>query len=169
MFNIGDKVFYPMHGAGIINSIDEKEILGNKVSYYTIALPNEIKAMIPVENSDTVGLRAIINEEEAQKVLGILESEITEMPENWNKRYNENRDRLKTGDIYEIADIYRNLSLRNREKNLSTGEKKMLLNAKQVLISELALSSNQTFDTIEKRIETKLDDNFNKQEDEEEN
>ena len=167
MFNIGDKVFYPMHGAGIINSIDEKEILGNKVSYYTIALPNEIKAMIPVENSDTVGLRAIINEEEAQKVLGILESEITEMPENWNKRYNENRDRLKTGDIYEIADIYRNLSLRNREKNLSTGEKKMLLNAKQVLISELALSSNQTFDTIEKRIETKLDDNFNKQEDEE--
>ena len=169
MFNIGDKVFYPMHGAGIINSIDEKEVLGNKVSYYTIALPNEIKAMIPVENSDTVGLRAIINEEEAQKVLGILESEITEMPENWNKRYNENRDRLKTGDIYEIADIYRNLSLRNREKNLSTGEKKMLLNAKQVLISELALSSNQTFDTIEKRIETKLDDNFNKQEDEEEN
>ena len=163
MFNIGDKVFYPMHGAGIINSIDEKEILGNKVSYYTIALPNEIKAMIPVENSDTVGLRAIINEEEAQKVLGILESEITEMPENWNKRYNENRDRLKTGDIYEIADIYRNLSLRNREKNLSTGEKKMLLNAKQVLISELSLSSNQSFETIEERIEKKLDENYHNQ------
>lgn len=166
MFNIGDKVFYPMHGAGIINSIDEKEILGNKVSYYTISLPNEIKAMIPVENSETVGLRAIINEDEANKVLGILESHITEMPENWNKRYNENRDRLKTGDIYEIADIYRNLSLRNREKNLSTGEKKMLLNAKQVLISELALSSNQTFESIEERIENKLDENFNKQEQE---
>ena len=145
MFKVGDKVFYPMHGAGIINSIDEKEISGNKVSYYTISLPNEIKVMIPLENTDTVGLRKIINEDEANKVLGILESEITEMPENWNKRYNENRDRLKTGDIYEIADIYRNLSLRNREKNLSTGEKKMLLNAKQVLISELSLSSNQSF------------------------
>ncbi len=164
MFKIGDKVFYPMHGAGTIDSIEEKEILGNKVSYYTISLPNEIKAMIPVDNTDTVGLREIINEDVANKVLGILESEITEMPENWNKRYNENRDRLKTGDIYEIADIYRNLSLRNREKNLSTGEKKMLLNAKQVLISELALSSNQNFEAIETRIETKLDENFNQQE-----
>lgn len=163
MFKIGDNIFYPMHGAGTINAIEEKEILGNKVSYYTIALPNEIKVMIPVENSETIGLRPIINEEEANKVLGILESEITEMPENWNKRYNENRDRLKTGDIYEIADIYRNLSIRNREKNLSTGEKKMLLNAKQVLISELSLSSNQTFDAIETRIENKLDQNFNEQ------
>ena len=166
MFKVGDKVFYPMHGAGIINSIDEKEISGNKVSYYTISLPNEIKVMIPLENTDTVGLRKIINEDEANKVLGILESEITEMPENWNKRYNENRDRLKTGDIYEIADIYRNLSLRNREKNLSTGEKKMLLNAKQVLISELSLSSNQSFETIEKRIENKLDENFKNHEQE---
>ena len=166
MFKIGDKVFYPMHGAGTIDSIDEKEILGNKVSYYTISLPNEIKVMIPLENTDAVGLREIINEDEANKVLGILESEITEMPENWNKRYNENRDRLKTGDIYEIADIYRNLSLRNREKNLSTGEKKMLLNAKQVLISELSLSSNQSFETIEKRIENKLDENFKNHEQE---
>ncbi len=166
MFKVGDKVFYPMHGAGIIKSIDEKEISGNKVSYYTISLPNEIKVMIPLENTDAVGLREIINEDEANKVLGILESEITEMPENWNKRYNENRDRLKTGDIYEIADIYRNLSLRNREKNLSTGEKKMLLNAKQVLISELSLSSNQSFETIEKRIENKLDENFKNHEQE---
>ena len=164
MFKIGDKVFYPMHGAGTINSIDEKDILGNKVAYYTISLPNEIKVMIPVDNSDTVGLREIINEDEAKKVLEILEAEITEMPENWNKRYNDNRDRLKTGDIYEIADIYRNLSLRNRGKNLSTGEKKMLLNAKQVLISELSLSSNQSFETIEKRIKSKLDENFKNQE-----
>lgn len=166
MFNVGDNVFYPMHGAGTVSSIEEKEILGNKVSYYTIALPNQIKVMIPVENSEAVGLRAIIDEAEAQKVLATLETEITEMPENWNKRYNENKDRLKTGDIYEIADIYRNLSLRNREKNLSTGEKKMLLNAKQVLISELSLSSNQSFDAINERIERKLDENFNKQSEE---
>lgn len=164
MFKVGDNVFYPMHGAGTIKSIDEKDILGNKVSYYTISLPNEIKVMLPIENSETVGLRAIINEDEANKVLGIIESEITEMPENWNKRYIENRDRLKTGDVYEIADIYRNLSLRNREKNLSTGEKKMLLNAKQVLISELSLSTNQPFEYIEQRLENKLDQNFNKQE-----
>ncbi len=160
MFKVGDNIFYPMHGAGTINSIDEKEILGNKVSYYTILLPNEIKVMVPVDNIDTIGLRPIINEEEANKVLNILETDITEMSENWNKRYNENKDRLKTGDIYEIADIYRNLSLRNREKNLSTGEKKMLLNAKQVLISELSLSSNQSFEAIEERIERKLDENF---------
>lgn len=163
MFNVGDNVFYPMHGAGTISSIEEKEILGNKVSYYTIALPNQIKVMIPVENSETIGLRAIIDENEANKVLATLATEITEMPENWNKRYNENKDRLKTGDIYEIADIYRNLSLRNREKNLSTGEKKMLLNAKQVLISELSLSSNQSFETIEERIEKKLDENYHNQ------
>lgn len=165
MFKVGDHVFYPMHGAGTINSVDEREVLGNKVSYYTISLPNEIKVMVPVENAESVGLRPIINEEDAMKVLGILESDITEMPDNWNKRYNENRDRLKTGDIYEIADIYRNLSLINREKNLSTGEKKMLLNAKQVLISELALSIDQPFNVIQERIEKKLEDNFNTQKD----
>lgn len=157
MYNIGDKIFYPMHGAGEIKDIQTKNILGDDVSYYVISLPNNIKVMAPVENQEKIGIRPIISKEEALDVIKILEEEETCSQDNWSKRYNENKDRLKTGDVHEIADIYRNLSLRNLEKNLSTGEKKMLLNAKNVLISELSLSVDLPFDEIEKRIEKKFE------------
>ena len=105
MFNIGDKVVYPMHGAGIIEGIEEKNISGQKEEYYAIKMPGEVKVMVPIAKADQVGVRGIIDEETAGKVFQVLESNSTEMSMNWNKRYRDNMDRMKSGDIYEIADI----------------------------------------------------------------
>ncbi|MGE5558392.1 MAG: CarD family transcriptional regulator [Bacillota bacterium] len=138
MFNIGDKVVYPMHGAGEIEAIEEKEVLGNRQKYYIMKLPlGDMKLMIPIRDNGESGLRQIIPELEADKVLGILKEKSTDMPTNWNHRYRANMEKIKSGNIYEVAEVVRNLSLRDRDKGLSTGEKKMLECARQILVSEL--------------------------------
>jgi CarD family transcriptional regulator len=156
MFNIGDKIVYPMHGAGTIDAIEQKDILGEKQDYYIIKMPGEVKVMVPISKAEDVGVRNIINKEEAGKVLEILEANETEMSNNWNKRYKDNMDKMKSGSIYEVADVVRNLSYKQKEKGLSTGEKKMLNNAKQILISELVLaehaSENEVVDLVENKI-----------------
>lgn len=141
LFNVGDKVVYPMHGAGIIESIEEKEILGVKKKYYIMRIPiGDMKVMIPMNSVDGIGLREVVNDKEIDEVIGILRDVRTDMPANWNRRYRANLDKLKSGDIYEIADVVRNLMIRDQEKGLSTGERKMLDNAKQILISEMVLA-----------------------------
>jgi len=141
MFRVGDKVVYPMHGAGIIEAIEEKEILGEKKRYYVMRLPmGDMKVMIPVGNVDVVGLREVIGEEEVDKVFEVLKSKKTKMSGNWNRRYRANLEKIKSGDIYEVAEVVRNLSLREKEKGLSTGERKMLESAKQILLSEIVLA-----------------------------
>jgi CarD family transcriptional regulator len=141
MFNIGDKVVYPMHGAGVIEAIEEKEILGKKRKYYIMKMPlGEMKVMIPLDNVGDIGLRDIISLEEVEQVMAVLSDDTSKMPINWNRRYRANLDKIKSGDIYEVAAVVRNLMLRDKEKGLSTGEKKMLNNAKQILISELVLT-----------------------------
>ena len=156
MFNIGDKIVYPMHGAGTIDAIEQKDILGEKQDYYIIKMPGEVKVMVPISKAEDVGVRNIINKEEAGKVLEILEANETEMSNNWNKRYKDNMDKMKSGSIYEVADVVRNLSYKQKEKGLSTGEKKMLNNAKQILISKLVLaehaSENEVVDLVENKI-----------------
>lgn len=154
MFNIGDKVVYPMHGAGIIESIEEKEILGNKQKYYIMRMPiGNMKVMIPLENVSDIGLREVINKEQVKTVMTVLGQHKTSMPNNWNRRYRVNMEKIKSGDILEVADVVRNLMLRDREKGLSTGERKMLNNAKQILVSELVLVNNMGEDEIESMIE----------------
>lgn len=149
MFNIGDKVVYPMHGAGIIESIEEKEVLGEKQKYYIMKLPiGEMKVMIPMNNVEEIGLRAIIDAEGVQKVVGILEGEKSKMSQNWNRRYRANMEKIKTGDIFEVAEVVRNLAMRDAEKGLSTGERKMLDNARQILISELVLAQDSTEEAV---------------------
>ncbi|QZY54660.1 CarD family transcriptional regulator [Crassaminicella profunda] len=141
MFNIGDRVVYPMHGAGIIEAIEEKEILGKKRKYYIMKMPlGEMKVMIPLDNVEDIGLREIISLKEVDQVVAVLNDDISKMPKNWNRRYRANMDKIKSGDIYEVAMVVRNLTLRDREKGLSTGERKMLANAKQILISEIVLA-----------------------------
>ncbi|MBB6217403.1 CarD family transcriptional regulator [Anaerosolibacter carboniphilus] len=141
MFNIGDKVVYPMHGAGVIEAIEEKEILGKKRKYYIMKMPlGEMKVMIPLDNVGDIGLRDIISLDEVEQVMAVLSDDTSKMPKNWNRRYRANLDKIKSGDIYEVAAVVRNLMLRDKEKGLSTGEKKMLNNAKQILISELVLA-----------------------------
>ncbi len=154
MFNIGDKVVYPMHGAGIIESIEEKEILGNKQKYYIMRMPiGNMKVMIPLESVSEIGLREVIDKEQVDLVVAVLGESRTTMPNNWNRRYRVNMDKIKSGDIMEVADVVRNLMLRDKEKGLSTGERKMLNNAKQILVSELVLVKNMDEVEIETMIE----------------
>ena len=143
MYSVGDKIVYPMHGAGIIESIEEKEILGEKRSYYIMKMPiGDMKVMIPTHNVDGIGIRGIIGLSDVEKVFSILSEQNTNVNSNWNKRYRENMFKLKSGNIFEIADVVRSLMLREKEKGLSTGERKMLNSARQILISELVLAKN---------------------------
>ncbi len=143
MFNIGDKIVYPMHGAGVIIAIEEKEILGKKRKYYIMKMPmGDMKVMVPIDSIEDIGIREVINDKEIEQVLAVLGDNKTKMPQNWNRRYRANMDKIKSGDIYEIASVVRNLIIRDREKGLSTGERKMLSNAKQMLVSEIVLAKN---------------------------
>ena len=160
MFNIGDKIVYPMHGAGTIDAIEEKNILGEKQNYYIIKMPGEVKVMVPTDKAEEVGVRNIINKEDAAKVMSILGENETEMSQNWNKRYRDNMDKMKSGDIYEVADVVRNLSFKQKEKGLSTGEKKMLNNAKQILVSELVLAEHAPQEEVEKLVENRINISF---------
>ncbi|WP_422447004.1 CarD family transcriptional regulator [Thermoanaerobacterium sp. DL9XJH110] len=143
MFNIGDKVVYPMHGAGIIEAIEEKEILGERQKYYIMRMPiGDMKVMIPLKNIKEIGVREIAGEEEIKEVFNILRGEKSKMSSNWNHRYRANMQKIKSGNIFQVAEVVRNLALREKEKGLSTGERKMLENAKQILASEIVLSKN---------------------------
>jgi CarD family transcriptional regulator len=143
MYKIGDKIVYPMHGAGIIEQIEQKVILGERRQYYVLRVPcGDMKIMIPVDKSDAIGVRPVISAPEMEEVLIILRSESTDMSANWNRRYRENTDKLKTGDAREVAEVVRNLLRTDREKTLSTGEKKMLSSARQILVSEMILASS---------------------------
>lgn len=161
MFNVGDKIVYPMHGAGTIDSIEEKDILGEKQSYYILKMPSNVKVMIPTAKAEEVGVRNIIDKQSAEKVFKVLSQDETEMEKNWNKRYRDNMDKMKSGDIYEVADVVRNLSFKQKEKGLSTGEKKMLNNAKQILVSELVLAEHSSQAEVEQLIENKINTSFN--------
>lgn len=160
MFNVGDKIVHPMHGAGTISAIEEKDINNEIEQYYVISMPGEVKVMVPIAKAEQIGVRNIIDETEVNKVLGILEENETEMSNNWNKRYRDNMDKMRSGNIYEVADVVRNLSFKQKEKGLSTGEKKMLNNAKQILVSELVLAEHTTKEEIEKLVDNKINISF---------
>lgn len=157
MFSIGDKIVYPMHGAGVIESIEEKEILGEKKSYYVMKMPvGDMKVMIPINNVDCIGIRDIINRNDADKVFKSLEISCDEQTANWNKRYRENMIKIKSGDVFEVAEVVKSLVSRERHKGLSTGERKMLNSAKQILISELVLAKNMNPMDVEDIINTRI-------------
>lgn len=140
MFSVGDRVVYPMHGAGVIEAIEEKEILGAKKNYYVMKLPlGEMKVLIPTDNIAQVGLRGVIKKDEVPQVFVVLQGNQPEMSTNWNRRYRNHLEKIKSGNIFEVAEVVRNLMLRDREKGLSTGESKMLDTARQILVSELIL------------------------------
>ena len=157
LFSVGDRVVYPMHGAGVIEAIEEKEILGAIKKYYVMKLPlGEMKVLIPIDNISQVGLRGVIEKNEVSQVFVVLQGEQPEMSANWNRRYRNHLEKIKSGDIYEVAEVVRNLMLRDREKGLSTGESKMLDTARQILISELILVQG----VEQAEITTVLDDIF---------
>ena len=147
MYKVGDKVVYPHHGAGTVVKREKREVLGEKREYLAIKiLHNDMTVNVPADNAERVGLRKVIDEEAVKKVVKNLTSGGTEMPKNWNRRFKHNRDKMKTGDIYELAEVVRNLALRDGEKGLSTGEKQMYVKAKKILASELMYAKTMSED-----------------------
>ena len=147
LYKVGDKVVYPHHGAGTVVKKESREVLGTKREYLTIKiLHNDMTVQVPSENADQVGLRRVIGEKEVGVVLKALTGGSTEMPKNWNRRFKHNRDKMKTGDILELAEVVRNLALRDHEKGLSTGEKQMYVKAKKILASELMYAKDLSED-----------------------
>lgn len=145
MFNVGDKVVYPMHGAGVIEAIEEKEILGTRKKYYVMNIPvGDMKVMIPLDNVSQIGLREVIDDEGVEQVYLILREHHSKMSTNWNRRYRMNMEKIKSGDIFKVAEVVRSLMIRERDKGLSTGERKMLESARQILISELVLAQDSS-------------------------
>ena len=157
MYQVGDKVVYPHHGAGTVVKKEKREVLGEQREYLTIQiLHNDMTVQVPSENCDKVGLRRVIGDKEIAPVLKALTGISTEMPKNWNRRFKHNRDKMKTGDILELAEVVRNLALRDREKGLSTGEKQMFVKAKKILASELMYAKDMDEETCAEWLEEVL-------------
>lgn len=143
-FKVGDNAVYPGHGVGRVTAIDTKEILGSKTTFYSISiLETGMKIMVPRDNAESVGLRPIISRDEAQKVIGILkETNVKIDNQTWNRRYREYMEKIKTGSVYEIAEVLRDLFLLKVDKELSFGERKMLDTARGLLLRELSLATS---------------------------
>jgi CarD family transcriptional regulator len=160
MYNVGDNVLYPLHGAGTIESIETKEILGETQQYYVINIPGNIKCTIPTNKAETIGIRTIVNAETASDAFKVLENKEMITTANWNKHYRDNMEKMRSGDIYQLTDVVRELTYKQKEKNLSTNEKKMLTSAKQILVSELVLVQNATPEAVEAELQIKLDEGY---------
>lgn len=153
MYKIGDSVVYPMHGAGVIEDIENKEVLGKRQSYYVLRMPiGDMKVMVPMENAAEVGMRDVIEKKEAEKVLEAFRTAETDVIQNWSKRFRDNMVKIKSGDVFEVATVVKSLMLRDKQKGLSTGERKMLTNAKQILISEIVVATGNDRESIESRL-----------------
>jgi len=157
MYQVGDKIVHPMHGAGVIDSIVTKKVNGVVREYYIMKIPvGEMLVMIPTQNSDEIGVRPIVDPAEADRVIASLPDIEVEMTTNWNQRYRENMVRLKSGDLAQVAQVVKGLARRDAARGLSNGERKMLHSAKQILISELVLSQSCTYEEMEERINKAL-------------
>ncbi len=160
-FEEGDNVVYPHHGAGVVLKKESRDLMGEKRDYLTIKiLHNDLTVMVPCENAGRAGLRRVIDEDEIKKVMGVLTDEVSDMPKNWNRRFKYNREKIKTGDVFELAEVVRNLALREMEKGLSTGEKQMYTRAKKILASEFMYALDKDEDGAEEFLDTLLEERF---------
>lgn len=140
-FDVGDKVVYPHHGAAVIERRERKQAFGEEREYLVLKLAyGELTLMVPADNTNEVGLREVINDEEVEEVFAVLRKKEARMPTNWSRRFKNHVEKLKSGDIYQVAEVVRNLSLREKDKGLSAGEKRMLSKARQILVSELTFA-----------------------------
>ena len=156
-FRVGDRIAHPMHGAGVIDEIVTKRINGKDRDYYALKLPaGDMLVLVPVETCEAIGVRPIVKPDEAEKIIGAIPALEVEMTSNWNKRYRENMLRIKSGDLLEVASVIKGLTRRDRERGLSTGERKMLHSAKQILISEIVLSESARYEEVEARLDSAM-------------
>jgi CarD family transcriptional regulator len=143
LFQVGDKVVYPHHGAAIIKGLEEKEVYGQKKQYFVLRLSyGDLTLMVPADNTEEVGIRDVIARDELDKVFKVLRSKECRMPTNWSRRFKTHVEKLRSGDIYQVAEVVRNLARREKEKGLSAGEKRMLSKARQILVSELTFAAD---------------------------
>jgi len=144
MFKCGDKILYPMHGAGVVETIEMKNVLGEDKRYYIVNLPaKNMKVMIPVDSGDLLNLREVIDTKAIPDVFNVFKESYVDQGLNWNKRFKYNMEKVKSGDIYELAVVIKDLMLRDQDKGLSTGERKMLNDSRQLFVSEISLSSGR--------------------------
>jgi CarD family transcriptional regulator len=163
MFKIGDKIVYPMHGAGTIEAIEQREMLGDEKDYYIIKMPiGDMKLMVPTDKANDIGVREVSSKNISDEVFDILEQPKAKYVHdvNWNKRYNMNVEKIKSGEILEVAEVVRDLSHRHMERGLSIGEKKMLSTAKNILISEMVLSEGMAHDVLDEKIEEAIRESY---------
>ena len=157
MYQIGEVIVHPMHGAGTIDGIESVKIGGVVRQYYVFRLPvGGMNMKIPVDNSEEIGIRPLISPDEADALIDAMNGIEVEMTSNWNKRYRENMLRIKSGDLLEVARVIKGLMERDNEKGLSTGERKMLRSAKQILISELVMTKHEDYEAVERRVNAAL-------------
>ena len=150
---------YPHHGAGKVIKKETKTLLGEEREYLTIKiLHNEMTVMVPTENAGRAGLRRVIDDDAVKRVLAVLTDDVSQMPKNWNRRFKHNRDKIKTGDVYELAEVVRNLAIREADKGLSTGEKQMFTRAKKILASELMYALEMEEGEAEEHIDSLIED-----------
>jgi len=152
MYNIGDRIAHPMHGAGIIDSIVERRVNGVTRNYYLMCLRGGMTVMIPTENCEAIGVRPVIEACNAKSIIDTIPSLEIEMDANWNRRFRENMQKIKSGDLIEVARVIKGLLAREAERGLSSGERKMLHSAKQILISEIVLSRNSSYEEVENEL-----------------
>ncbi len=159
MFRKGDTVVHPEHGAAVIEELREREILGETRKYYVLRVAyGDLTLMVSVDSTEEVGLREVVGKNEVKKVLNVLKEDESKMAANWSRRFKNNIEKLRSGDIYQVAEVVRNLSIRERERGLSAGEKRMIAKARQILISELAYATNESEEKAEAMIDKVLDD-----------
>jgi CarD family transcriptional regulator len=160
-FEEGEKVVYPHHGAGVVLKKESTELLGETREYLTIKiLHNDMTVKVPTENAQITGLRPVIDEDEIKKVISVLSDEVSDMPKNWNRRFKYNKEKIKTGNVYELAEVVRNLALREMEKGLSTGEKQMYTRAKKILASEFMYALEKDEEGAEEYLNNLLEERF---------
>jgi CarD family transcriptional regulator len=156
-FAVGDKVVYPHHGAAIIEGKEKRVFDNKKTDYFVLRITyGDLKVSIPVDKAEEIGLRDVINDEEVEEVFAVLRKKEARMPTNWSRRFKNHVEKLKSGDIYQVAEVVRNLSLREADKGLSAGEKRMLARARQILVSELTFALNVEEEAAESRLDDVL-------------
>ena len=156
-FHIGDKIVHPMYGAGVLESMVQKKVDGVMREYYIMRLPKRsMVVMIPTESCEEIGVRPVMDQSQADRLLAAIPTIQVEMTSNWNHRYRENLERLKSGDLLEVTRVVKGLTARESKRGLSTGERKMLLAARQILISELVLSQSMSYEAVEQQLDTAL-------------
>lgn len=154
MYSVGDKIVHPMHGAGTIDGITSQTVNGRALDYYILKLPaNNMTIMVPVATSGQIGIRDVVSSDRADELISLISTIDIDENTNWNKRYRDNAARIKSGDLDEVVRVIKSLTYRDLKTGLSTGERKMLHSAKQILLSELVLAKNKTYEEIEAEID----------------